>query len=890
MKDFSELLHFLENDGLCLTATNRLARQIMSFYDQAMLASGRTAWFRPSILPLESWIQTSIRSLDQGKRMLSQAQALFLWEQIIDKDVTTRGHELLQVVPTAKKARQAYRLLQEYRTSYRESVAAEDHLAFLRWMKSWETLLEKNNWSDPADAICRLSDAISAGTVRLPVSVIFLGFDDFNPAQKSLQENLAAAGCEVLNCSALTTKSSTQSVFTAPDIRTEVDQCAAWLRSLLTDDPEATVGVVAPNLESYRQLIVNSFQAELAPAGKVSGDGQVLPFNISLGSELLQEGVVAAAMKLLTLPTVVDVESMSWLLRTPYLRGANSEMSGRGRADFKFRKKGIFELPFWKLGSALKDTGCDAGFLVVVDALKTSIRQGRKEYPGVWAERFAETLQACGWPGDRGLSSREYQAVDKFKTALSELACLDSVSGALERSTAVRFLQRLCRETVFQPESQGSQVQVLGLLEAGGLQFDHLWVLGMHAGAMPPPISPNPFIPLSVQKREKMPHADANHELEYASHLVERLAGAADNIVFSWPAMEGDLQNRPAVFLDGLSPAVLSGAASVAPARAIFAAKPPLEIISDSTVAPLVSKKPVRGGTGIVKDQALCPFRAFAHHRLDARGLESPDIGLDNMTRGTLVHSILELFWDEVRNYEQFCRLTPEQVVDRLEAAAQKAVSRQESSNKADMPAKLRQLEVQRLIGQGIKWLDLERHRSPFEVIEQEQLHEETIGRLHFRTRIDRIDRLEDGTLAIIDYKTGLPDPMQWFDDRISEPQLPIYCQKLKNEEVGAVLFAIVRNKQGDCRFSGIVRQTEMFPRLNERKLQSLLAEKGWETIDQVLDSWRNALPELGNAFVNGEAAVDPVDKEETCKYCDLVSLCRIHEADEWPAGEAEND
>jgi len=43
----------------------------------------------------------------------------------------------------------------------------------------------------------------------------------------------------------------------------------------------------------------------------------------------------------------------------------------------------------------------------------------------------------------------------------------------------------------------------------------------------------------------------------------------------------------------------------------------------------------------MVKDQAACPFRAFAAHRLGAEGLQFPHTGLDALERGTLVHRVL---------------------------------------------------------------------------------------------------------------------------------------------------------------------------------------------------------------------------------------------------------
>ncbi len=159
-----------------------------------------------------------------------------------------------------------------------------------------------------------------------------------------------------------------------------------------------------------------------------------------------------------------------------------------------------------------------------------------------------------------------------------------------------------------------------------------------------------------------------------------------------------------------------------------------------------------------------------------------------------------------------------------------------------------------------------------------EKNHQIKVGNLTIRTRIDRIDELEDGTAAIIDYKTGRPDPGQWLDERVTEPQLPLYCLGQNRGSVGAVMFAEVRSKPGECGFRGLARSTESWPGAKSRKLEKLFSEKGWESLDDVLSHWDNVLPALGDGFSRGDAAVDPVGFELACQYCDLTGLCRILE------------
>jgi len=176
------------------------------------------------------------------------------------------------------------------------------------------------------------------------------------------------------------------------------------------------------------------------------------------------------------------------------------------------------------------------------------------------------------------------------------------------------------------------------------------------------------------------------------------------------------------------------------------------------------------------------------------------------------------------------------------------------------------------------QWLDFEKRRAHFRVLSAEKVLQIKVGGLEIRTRIDRIDELDDGSCAVIDYKTGRADPLQWLEDRITEPQLPIYCLGLSHDRVGAAMFAVVRSKQKESGFCGLARDMSGWPEARSRKLDARLEERGWDTFGEVLEHWQTSLPALGDAFARGDAQVDPVDAELACRYCDLMSLCRILE------------
>ena len=80
---------------------------------------------------------------------------------------------------------------------------------------------------------------------------------------------------------------------------------------------------------------------------------------------------------------------------------------------------------------------------------------------------------------------------------------------------------------------------------------------------------------------------------------------------------------------------------------------------------------------------------------------------------------------------------------------------------------------------------------------------------------------------------------------------------------------------------------------MTEKSQDKLLLERGWGSFDEIIAHWRSALPALGDAFVDGCAAVDPVDAQQACNYCDLVTFCRFTvqlDSDETAGGEGGGD
>src|SRR6185436_20176898 len=306
-----------------------------------------------------------------------------------------------------------------------------------------------------------------------------------------------------------------------------------------------------------------------------------------------------------------------------------------------------------------------------------------------------------------------------------------------------QILKKICADTLFQPETPDTPIQVLGLLESVGMEFDHLWVTGLTDEAWPLKSSPNPFLPLARQRKASIPEASAETSLALDRRITDGWKQAAGEVVFSSFTKEQDREVSPSPLIAGVPEKKVEVPVFPKFRDVIFALRK-TEVLQDR-VAPPVRAKQIRGGTKVLSDQAACPFRAFARHRLSAEEMEEPTDGLDASERGKLVHELMRSLWEQLKDSESLKK----DVAPFIEQAAAAAVK------ELKLEGRIAELERARLERLAREWLEVEKARPDFSIHSLEEKRTLEFAGLEFAARIDRMDKLSTGGHAIIDYKTG---------------------------------------------------------------------------------------------------------------------------------------
>ncbi|HEV2199837.1 MAG TPA: PD-(D/E)XK nuclease family protein [Bryobacteraceae bacterium] len=833
--------------GTIITGNTQASRQLRRDFDAARRAQGHLVWDSPDILPCDAWLRRTWQEsiwqecawgdLAGTPVLLTRWQELTLWEEAIE--ATTRD-VLLNSHATALAAADAWQMLHAWaapdNSSFLESSGfeeSEDTRAFFTWMSRVREQLLGRGWITIAELPGELRKRLAKGAFRLSGPFSIAGFDEIAPADRRLFDALGAQE------SVGATNPGRAARATCHDAMDELTRAAVWARRKLEANPQLRIGVVIPGLAAVAIITERIFDDILHPTWGFQRGQR--PFQISVGTPLADVPVISAALVALSLVNGVPRDEAALIWCSPFV----SIDPGEGaRLELELLRQGV-EYASLRIDSVKRRFPEMAAWAATLPA---------RMPPSQWSAAFTRLLRLAGWPGPRTPSVEEHPALESWKDLLLELARLDSVLDFISSSGAISSVERMAAAKRLGTDDDNAPVQILDMSDATGSRFDALWIAGLHAGAWPRRAQPSPFLPLAMQRFAGMPRSSAERELAYAKRVTERLFASAPEIVCSFSANAEGHEERAAPFIADL-PLLPEFAVADTVVRRVFASAPELEPRPAEGNLPLRAGTLQRGGTQVLADQSACPFRAFAVHRLQANEIDERDLGLSPIERGSIVHQALELLWKDLQT-QAHLKARPFQDIEALIRSCVAAALGHYGAKREPSRAwnRFRKLEQARLEGLLRKWLDVESKRQPFTVIQSENARTVAISGLKLEIRVDRIDRYDDGTHAILDYKTsdGLSTSM-WTGTRPEAPQLPLYATS-SDEPISEVAFA------------QIATGSVMWEGLRGKALQ------------EQLPRWDAVLKKLAGDFLNGRAEVDPDGAIRPCGRCHLHGLCRVKE------------
>ena len=559
-----------------------------------------------------------------------------------------------------------------------------------------------------------------------------------------------------------------------PTPQDEAKSIALMMREAL-ERPERTAALVTPDRALARRVA-----AELRRWGIEIDDSAGIPLRdtpvgafLRLGAELAGSGIVPMPLlALLKHPLAAGGETQAACrrqaraLERAVLRGPRPApgfpglLAALAAADLDDRQAGGLRAGLERLAARA------AAFVDGVGAPTVSLAELVAAHLD-FAEWLAGTEEEPGsarlWRGEAG---------EAAALLLADIHAACDALPAIAGSAYPALLESLLRGHVVRP-AWGShpRLAILGTLEARLLAPDLVILGGLNEGTWPPEPAADPW--LSRQMRAALGLSSPERRIGQSAHDFCQ-AAAAPNVVLSRATKVGGTPTVPARWLLRLSTLARGAGLDWGPTMHSPAQRWAGRLDRPARVAPRPAPEPRPPAAARPRSMSATrveswmrdPYAVYAREILRLRRLERLDAVPDAARRGIVIHDVLDRF------VAAHPGALPDDAVQRLLALGEDALA--EARIHPGVAAFWRP-RLERIA----RWfVDHERTRRGFAA----PLGSEIRGALSLTVAgtaftitaiADRIDRRADGSLAIIDYKTGVvPTATQirsgWF------PQLPL--------------------------------------------------------------------------------------------------------------------
>ncbi len=387
---------------------------------------------------------------------------------------------------------------------------------------------------------------------------------------------------------------------------------------------------------------------------------------------------------------------------------------------------------------------------------------GNRPLKAWWGEAKALLAPIAAWPRDPQPLSVVMTAIAAAADALSDQAVWTGLAGRcasdlvqqvlaqaqahdpqVTPSQAVAILARLMREKAVRPPyGKHPRVAIYGLLEARLQSADLVICAGLNEGVWPQIPSPDPWLAPMVRNALGLPPLEMRVGL-----AAQDLAGAlaSSEVVLTRARRDGSAPTVASRFLLRLQAVApdrhMEDHATLALARRLDRRLPQVRIERPAP-CPNRAQRAARLSVTELDRLRADPFAFYARRILALPSLDPVDAEPSAAWRGILVHEILEL-------WHRDDALDPSRLVPRAERFLEAA----------NVHPLIKALWRPRLVA-ALEWIARQTHalaETGRTMIDAERSGTFMLDGVEIRGKADRIDRMPDGSLVIVDYKTGQP-------------------------------------------------------------------------------------------------------------------------------------
>lgn len=460
--------------------------------------------------------------------------------------------------------------------------------------------------------------------------------------------------------------------------------------------------------------------------------------------------------------------------------------------------------------------------------------------------------------------------------------------------TATTFFSLLRKlsvnETVAFSGEPLSGLQVMGVLETRDVDFDNIIILSMNEGVFPAKPSSNSFIPMNLRNGFGMPtqlHKDA----VYAYHFY-RLISRARNVVMIYDSRsEGMQSGEPSRYIKQLS--------------YLYGVKPKMKSIQynigiETTSGMRVKKTEavmsrlnecLAGGTRTLSASALkcyinCPMQFYLQFVEGLREENEIEESIDDRIFGSILHETMDKLYEQskgklINSARIDAQLKNKNILRMYIEKAFYKITKNDTLNgylslveEILLTYVIDILQHDKTIGDFV-YIDSEKKETKNYIVKDDQGKE--VMSVQIKAVYDRIDQLKDGTLRIVDYKTGKAKVSKDRDKLIVPEISTIFSEnsKCSEEAFQVMLYSILYNADVVSPHLYFVREFHKDPGM-ETALQ-YEPDNYWpiKNFSKYEDQFRTAFDKMILDIFDTSKDFTQTDNKKQCEYCIFKEICK---------------